>query len=119
MEEDKVEIKGTEYDKKMFYAHCFKCKDKDTIKKNNGAFAVLPFKSIEVPKDKELLKECKEYVKESEKIYHNPNVIKKQLYKYCPHCGNTVIISCKDYVDFYSPKTKKKDKEEKEKTSIN
>ncbi|MFR3182159.1 MAG: hypothetical protein ACLTPN_00835 [Clostridia bacterium] len=106
---DFVETKNT---KKKFQAKCFKCKEKEKMTTDKGVEFELPFKYVDVPKNKDLMKECKQYVKESKEKYGNDNVIKRALLNYCPNCGNTINLSCKDYVDFYAPK-KKEEKVEK------
>lgn len=109
MEENKVEsvdFVPTKKTKKVFQAKCFHCKEKEKMTTDRGVEFELPFKYVDVPKNKNLMKECKEYVKESEKKYKNGRVIKRALINYCPNCGNTINVCCEDYVDFY--KTNKK-----------
>ena len=60
-----------------------------------------------IPKDKELLKECKHYAEESKEKYGDDRVIKRALINSCPKCGRTITVCCKDYVDFYTPKKEK------------
>jgi hypothetical protein len=119
MEENKIESidfipekkEGTEKVKKTFKAKCFKCKEKEKMTDDKGIEFELPFKYVEVPKKRDLMKECKEYVKESKEKYKNERVIKRALYHYCPNCGSNINICCKDYVDFYSNKKSNKNKE--------
>lgn len=96
---------------KVFKAKCFKCKDKEKMTDDKGIEFELPFKYIDIPKKRELIKECKNYVKESKEKYNNERTIKRALYNYCPNCGSTVNICCKDYVDFYSSKKSNKKQE--------
>lgn len=99
--------------KKVFQAKCYKCKDKEKVVNDKGMEFDLPYAYVEVPKDKDLLKECKKYAKESEEKYNNGRVIKRALLQQCPKCGNTLVVCCKDYADFYTP-VKKEVKKEKE-----
>ena len=115
MEEIKNEIKVDIKDKnedKYFKAKCFKCKDKDILTLDNGRTIPLDYKSIEIKKDKDLLKECKNLIKENQEKYKKTNTIKRALINACPYCKNTIILDCKGYVDFYTPK-KKEEKNEK------
>lgn len=106
MEKQKEEKK----ENKIFKTPCYKCKGKDWDLKTKTE---LPYRMVQLKKDKKLLKEFKEWIKESEKIYHNPKTIKRKLINACPNCGGDLIVCCKDYVDFYEePKENKKDKEE-------
>lgn len=82
--------------KKIFKAHCYHCIDEKKI----------PLE-VEVPKDKERMKEFKNYIKKSEEKYGNPEVIKRMELHGCPSCGRNIIINCKQYVDFYIPQKKK------------
>lgn len=117
MEETKVdfvpkdEVKNTD----KFYAKCFHCKEKDKLTLDNGMNINLPYKLVEIKKDKEMLKEFKGYVSESQRKYGNERVIKRRLINGCPECGKTIDICCADYVEFYSPK--KKENKEGEKTN--
>lgn len=116
MKESKVEsidFIPTKEEGKVFKAKCFKCKEKEKMKTDNDIEFELPFKYINIPKDKNLIKECKNFIKESKEKYNDEKVIKRALYNYCPNCGHTVNVCCKDYVDFYSTK-KKENKNEKE-----
>ena len=94
--------------KKIFKAKCFHCKNTETVILDNGMTYKMPYAEIDIPKDKELLKEFKVYAKESEEKYKNPRAIKRELINYCPKCGHSVTVCCKDYVDFYSPKKDEK-----------
>lgn len=91
-----------------FKAHCFHCKEKEQITLESGMNYELPYAYVGVPKDKQMLKEFKEYAKESEIKYKDARVIKRALLNYCPKCGHTVNVCCKDYIDFYSPKKENK-----------
>lgn len=99
--------------KSKFKAKCFHCKEKDTLTTDNGMPFELPYASVEIKKDKDLLKECKEYAKESQEKYKNARIIKKAILNGCPKCGRTINICCKDYADFYTQKKKENKKEEK------
>lgn len=114
MPEDKVEteIKKNKTQNK-FQAKCFKCKNKGKATAKNGMTYNLPFAYVPIKKDKELLKECKAYVKESLEKYGKDNVIKRKIIHGCPICHNDIVINCKDYVEFYKPKTKKQNKNTK------
>ena len=113
MEETKIDFVPEKEEKKKgkFQAKCFHCKEKEHMKTDNGMEFDLPFAYVEIKKDKELLKECKNYAKESKEKYGNENVIKRRLLNVCPKCGHNIDICCKDYADFYS--TKKETKNEK------
>lgn len=88
--------------KKVFETKCYHCKEKEKLTTDDGLSFDLPFAYVEVKKNKDLLKECKAYVKESEEKYKNAKVIKRALINGCPNCGHTINVCCKDYVDFYS-----------------
>ena len=113
MEETKIDFVPEKEEKKKgkFQAKCFHCKEKERMTTDNGMEFDLPFAYVELKKDKELLKECKNYAKESKEKYGNENVIKRRLLNGCPKCGHNIDICCKDYADFYS--TKKETKNEK------
>lgn len=112
---DFVETNST---KKKFQAKCFHCKEKEKVTDDKGISFNLPFKYIDVPKKRDLLKECKQYAKESKEKYGNERVMKISLRNYCPNCGHTVNLCCKDYVDFYATPKKTKKTEENAKTEI-
>lgn len=82
-------------EKKNFKVHCSHCKDQEG--------KIFEFDFI---KDKEILKEFKEYIKDAEKKYNNPNVVAREYYNACPQCGKNIRVRCKDYIDFYTPKKK-------------
>lgn len=92
----------TKKTKKVFETKCYHCKEKEKLTTDDGLSFDLPFAYVEVKKNKDLLKECKAYVKESEEKYKNAKVIKRALINGCPNCGHTINVCCKDYVDFYS-----------------
>lgn len=104
-EVDFVEEKPT---KKKYQAKCYHCKEKEQVQTEHGTPITLGFKYIDIPKDKELLQECKDLLKDSDGKYYNTNIVKRALYHGCPNCGHTIYINCKDYVDFYAPKKKVK-----------
>lgn len=106
MNEEKIDLVTNEKPKK-FKAKCFHCKNKEKVTLDNGVQYDLPFAYVEVKKDRKLMNECKEYVEESRNKYKNERVIKRALINYCPNCGHTINVCCKDYVDFYSKKEKK------------
>ena len=110
MEETKIDFVPEKEEKKKdkFQAKCFHCKEKEHMTTDNGIEFDLPFAYVELKKDKELLKECKNYAKESKEKYGNENVIKRRLLNGCPKCGHNIDICCKDYVDFYSAKKETK-----------
>lgn len=113
MQETKVDFvpeKETKINGK-FHTKCFHCKDKETLTLDNGMKVDLPYKLVEIKKDKEMLKEFKEYAKESKMKYGNERVIKRRLINGCPKCGNTIDICCADYVICYSPKKEVKEGE--------
>lgn len=115
METNKIESIDFVPEKKVkgkFKAKCFHCKEKEKMTTEKGVEFELPFRYVEVPNKRDLMKECKEYIKESKEKYGNERVIKRALINYCPNCGYTINICCKDYVDFYKP-TKKENKEKK------
>lgn len=115
MEETKIDFVEADAEKKKkgkFKAKCYHCKQKEEMKMDDGRKIKLPFAYIELKKDATMMKEFKNYVKESEEKYKNPSVIKRGIFKGCPNCGHTIIVCCKDYVDFYSTK-KKEEKVEK------
>lgn len=115
MEETKVDFvseKETKNNEK-FHAKCFYCKEKDKLTLDNGMNINLPYKLVEIKKDKEMLKEFKGYVAESQRKYGNERVIKRRLINGCPECGKTIDICCADYVEFYSPKKKENKEGEK------
>lgn len=93
---------------KKFIARCTHCKEKEVMTLDNGMKYTLPYSFVELPKDKELLKEFKEYVKESKEKYGDERAIKRALINSCPKCGKTITVCCKDYVDFYSQKKEEK-----------
>lgn len=101
MEETKTDFIPNEKSNK-FQAKCFHCKDKEILTMDNGMEIKLPYKLVEIKKDKDLLKECKNYAKESKEKYGNENVIKRRLLNGCPKCGHNIDICCKDYANFYS-----------------
>lgn len=103
-----LEKKENKKIKKVFKAKCFHCKDTEIVTLDNGMEYKMPYAEIDIPKDKEMLKEFKEYAKESEEKYKSPRVIKRGLFNYCPKCGHTINVCCKDYVDFYTPKKENK-----------
>ena len=113
MEETKVNFVPEKETKNSgkFQAKCFHCKDKETLTLDNGMKVDLPYKLVEIKKDKEMLKEFKGYMAESERKYANKRVIKRRLINGCPECGRTIDICCADYVECYTPK-KKEDKKE-------
>lgn len=116
-EVDFVEEKPT---RKKYRAKCYHCKDTEHMKdEHNPTFDIdLHFKYIDIPKDKELLKECKDLIKNAEGKYYNTNVVKRALYHGCPYCGHTIFVNCKDYVDFYTPKKVLKSKDDKKSEEI-
>lgn len=102
-----------------YQAKCFHCKDKEEIKTEHGTPIKLGFKFVEIGKDKELLKECKDMLKKAEGKYYNTSVVKRALINGCPNCGRTIVISCKDYVDTYTtPKKETKQKEDSKTTEM-
>ena len=113
MEETKMDFVPEKQEKKKtkFQAKCFHCKEKEVLTTDNGMKIDLPYALVEIKKDKEMLKEFKEYAKESKMKYGNERVIKRRLINGCPKCGNTIDICCSDYVECYTPK-KKEDKKE-------
>lgn len=108
--ETKFVEKDNKKSKKMFIAKCLNCKDKEVMTLDNGMNYTLPYAFVEIPKDKDMLKEFKEYAEESKEKYGDERVIKRSLINGCPKCGKTITICCKDYVDFYSPKKEEKNK---------
>ncbi len=118
MEEAKVNFvpeKETKTNGK-FHTKCFHCKGKEKLTLDNGMQIDLPYKLVEIKKDKDMLKEFKGYVEESKIKYGNERTIKRRLINGCPECGHTIDICCSDYVEFYSPK-KKENKSEGEKVN--
>lgn len=109
MEETKMDFVPEKQEKKKtkFQAKCYHCKQKERFITDNGMEIDLPFAYVELKKDKDLLKECKNYVKESKEKYGNENAIKRRLLNGCPKCGHNIDICCKDYADFYSTKKNK------------
>ena len=97
----------TKNKKTMYKAKCYHCKDKDTVTADNGVSIDLPYKLVDIPKNKELLAECKKLAQESKDKYGDSKVAQRQIINGCPKCGKDIIISCQDYVDFYSPKKQK------------
>ena len=115
MEETKVDFvpeKETKSNEK-FHAKCFHCKEKDILTLDNGMNINLPYKLVEIKKDKEMLKEFKGYVAESQRKYGNERAIKRRLINGCPECGKNIDVCCADYVEFYSPKKKENKEGEK------
>lgn len=76
----------------------------------HGIPITLEFKYVNIPKDKELLQECKDLLKNAEGKYYNTSVVKRALYHGCSDCNHTIYINCKDYVNFYAPKKEVKKK---------
>lgn len=99
--------------KEVFAAHCYHCKDKDEIESKQGLKFKLPYKTIEIKKDKTLLKECKNILKENKGKYVDDIYLKRRLLNGCPNCGRTIDINCRLYADFYSPVVKAHSKETK------
>lgn len=62
---------------------------------------------IELPKDKELLKELKEYVEEGKEKYHDSYAMVREIRNGCPICHRNIRIRAKSYVDFYDTKKAK------------
>lgn len=111
-----VEDKGNNA---KYQAKCFHCKDKEEIKTEHGTPIKLGFKFVGVDKDKALLKECKEMLKDAEGKYYNTSVVKRALINGCPNCGKTIIINCKDYVDCYTTHKKKVEQKESSESTKN
>lgn len=113
MEESKVDFVPEKKTRKSekFHAKCFHCKDKEILTLDNGMKIDLPYRLVEIKKDKEMIKEFKNYAEESEEKYKNKRVIKRRLINGCPECGRTIDVCCADYVEFYSPKKKENKKE--------
>ena len=83
MEETKVDFvpeKETKHSGK-FQAKCFHCKEKEVLTTDNGMKIDLPYALVEIKKDKEMLKEFKEYAKESKMKYGKEidTVVNKEL----------------------------------------
>ena len=57
---------NTKKTKKVFETKCYHCKEKEKLTTDDGLSFDLPFAYVEVKKNKDLLKECKAYVKEKE-----------------------------------------------------
>lgn len=89
-------------EKIMFKTKCYHCKDKEKLETENGMSFDLPYAYVDVEKNKDLYKECKNYAKESEEKYKDARVIKRNIKNGCPKCGRDITVCCKDYVDFYS-----------------
>ena len=66
---------NTKKTKKVFETKCYHCKEKEKLTTDDGLSFDLPFAYVEVKKNKDLLKECKAYVKESEEKYKNAKKI--------------------------------------------
>lgn len=111
--EEKIDFVPTKSKGKTFQAKCFYCKEKEKVTTDNGISIDLPYAYIDIPKDKDMMKQFKSYLKESKEKYQNERVVKRALLDYCPKCGHTINVCCKDYVDFYTPKKKDTKKEEK------
>lgn len=62
---------------------------------------------IELPKDKELLKELKGYVEEGKEKYHDSYAMVREIRNGCPICHRNIRIRAKSYVDFYDTKKAK------------
>lgn len=110
---ENVEFVHSKNARKTFKAKCFHCKEKEKVTTDNGIEVDLPYAYVNIPKYKDMMKQFKSYVKESKEKYGNERVIKRTLLDYCPKCGHTINVCCKDYVDFYTPKKKETKKEEK------
>ena len=91
MKPDKIEPKKIST---KFNAYCTHCKQ-----------------VVEIPKDKELLKELKGYVEEGKEKYHDSYAIAREIINGCPLCHRNIRIRAKSYVDFYDTKKAKKAKE--------
>lgn len=100
-------------EKLLFKTKCYHCKEKEKFETEQGITYDLPYAYVDIPKDKDLYKECKAYAKESLEKYKDSRVIKRMLHNGCPKCGSHITICCSDYVDFYAPKKKETNKEEK------
>ena len=66
---------------------------------------------VEIPKDKDLLKELKGYVEEGKEKYHDSYAMVREIRNGCPICHRNIRIRAKSYVDFYDTKKAKKAKE--------
>lgn len=62
---------------------------------------------VELPKDKELLKELKGYVEEGKEKYHDSYAMVREIKNGCPICHRNIRIRAKSYVDFYDTKKAK------------
>ena len=62
---------------------------------------------VELPKDKELLKELKGYVEEGKEKYHDSYAMVREIRNGCPICHRNIRIRAKSYVDFYDTKKAK------------
>lgn len=87
MEPDKIENKKVST---KFNAFCTHCRN-----------------VIELPKDKELLKELKGYVEEGKEKYHDSYAMVREIRNGCPICHRNIRIRAKSYVDFYDTKKAK------------
>lgn len=86
----------------IYKEFCWHCLDKDRK----------PLE-IEVKKTKELTKEMREMVAESEKKYGNVGILKRYIYQGCPKCKRNIILHPKMYLDFYYPSKETKKEIEK------
>ena len=82
----------------IYKEFCWHCLDKDR-------------KPLEIPikKTKELTKEMREMVAESERKYGKPGILKRYIYKGCPKCKRTIVLHPVGYLDFYYPSKEKKE----------
>ena len=94
--------KMNEKSKKIYTKYCWKCIDENQLPT-----------PMEIKKDKELYKECKDILKENKGKYKDERCLKREIRNVCPKCGASVFVVCKDYIDFYKPKKKEIKKEEK------
>ena len=78
---------------KVYKEYCWHCLDED--KK--------PLE-IEIKKSKELTKEMKKLIKESEEKYKDKYILKKLIFKGCPKCKRNIILHPTGYLEFYYPK---------------
>lgn len=62
---------------------------------------------VELPKDRELLKELKGYVEEGKEKYHDSYAMVREIKNGCPICHRNIRIRAKSYVDFYDTKKAK------------
>ena len=62
MEETKIDFVPEKEEKKKvkFQAKCFHCKEKEKMTTEKGVEFELPFRYVEVPNKRDLMKECKE-----------------------------------------------------------